>query len=177
MARFTSVSGTLFRTLLQVLWATCVLFSPSSVHAGEVIDRVVASVNTTAITLSEFRERLAVVRRTLPGATEEEVLNSMINGVLMLEKARQMRLEGKNADDLIAEYVNIRIRSSVLIRDDEIDRYISQHQSELAQNRNAAVRAKVEELLTEQEVNRELEKHLRELRDGADIMIQLSGQE
>lgn len=160
--------------LCAIVLAGCLLIAhPAISHADPVIDRVVASVNDTAITLSEFQERLRAVRSTMPSASPEEVINGMINGMLMLEKARQMRLEGKTGDDLIAEYVNIKIRAAVLIRDDEIDRYIQQHESELGKQSGSAIRARVEELLTEKEVNRMLEEHIRDLREGAAISIQL----
>lgn len=151
----------------------CLMCCTTHAGAGVLIDRIIASVNDSAITLSEFRERLAAVRTALPKATEDEVLQSMINGILILDKARQMRLEARNADDLIAEYINVRIRAGVLIRDEEIDRYFQEHRSEFGKQMNSTTRAQIEELLTEQEVNRALEKHLKELRSGAAISIQL----
>jgi hypothetical protein len=163
--------------LLAVLLIVCTLLWPVSGACQELVDRVVASVGTTAITLSEFQERFAALKAEHPDTTEEAAINSMINGILLLEKARQMRLEGKSADDLIAEYINVKIRAAVLIRDEEIDRYLSDHRLKPGSQENASVRAKVEELLTEQEVNKALERHLKELRDGADIRIQFSGKE
>jgi len=144
------------------------------VYGGELIDRVVASVGTTAITLSEFQQRLALLREKQPSITEDEVINSMINGLLLLEKARQLRIEGKNSDDLIAEYVNLKIRSAILIRDEQIDNYLRDHHQQLGVRNDSSVREKVEELLIEQEFNKALEKHIKELRETADIRIQLS---
>jgi len=170
----------LFRNKLMVhafLLVVCILLRPAFAVCQELVDRIVASVGTTAITLSEFQERFAALKGNHPDTTEEEAVNSMINGVLLLEKARQMRLEGKNADDLIAEYINVKIRAAILIRDEEIDRYLSEHRLKPRAQENASVRAKVEELLTEKEVNKALDKHLKELRETADIRIQLSGRE
>lgn len=160
-------------TVLCLCWI--MIFVNTLAYANDLLDRVVASVNDTAITMSEFRERLSAVRKTVPKATEDEVLQSMINGLLILDKARQMRLEAKRADDLIAEYINMKIRAAILIRDEEIERYYREHQLEFGKEQIGAVRLKIEELLTEQEVNRVLEKHLKELREGADITIQQEG--
>lgn len=160
-----------------VLLIVCILLWPAFAVCQELVDRVVASVGTTAITLSEFQERFTALKGKHPDTTEEEAVNSMINGVLLLEKARQMRLEGKNADDLIAEYINVKIRAAILIRDEEIDRYLIEHRLKPGAQENASVRAKVEELLTEKEVNKALEKHLKELREAADVRIQLSAKE
>jgi len=160
-----------------VLLVVCVLLWPAFAACQELVDRVVASVGTTAITLSEFQERFAALKGKQPDMNEEEAVNTMINGVLLLEKARQLRLEGKSADDLIAEYINVKIRAAILIRDEEIDRYLSEHSIKPSAQENASVRAKVEELLTEQEVTRSLQKHLKELRESADIRIQLSAKE
>lgn len=163
--------------LHAVLLIACILLWPAFAVCQELVDRVVASVGTTAITLSEFRERYAALKAKQPDTTEEKAINSMINGILLLEKARQMRLEGKNADDLIAEYINVKIRAAILIRDEEIDRYLSEHRLKPGAQENASFRAKVEELLTEKEVNKALEKHLKELREAADVRIQLSAKE
>lgn len=164
-------------TLQAVSLVVCLLLWPAFAACQELADRVVASVGTTAITLSEFQERFAALKAKQPDTSEEAAINSMINGILLLEKARQMRLEGKHADDLIAEYINVKIRAAILIRDEEIDRYLSEHRLKPGTQENASVRTKVEELLTEKEVNKALEKHLKELREAADIRIQLSGKE
>ncbi len=162
-----------FKTVLRVIAALAFgVTAVSAAHAGsEVIDRIVASVNNTAITLSELRERHAAMKNTLPSMTEHEVLQSMINAQLLLEKARHMRVEGSSPDELIATYIDLKIRAFIVVREDAIRGYYQDNRDKLGGNDYRLVRDEIEKYLTEQEANRLLQQHIESLRAGADITV------
>ena len=62
--------------------------------------------------------------------TEEEAVNSMINNLLLLEQAHKMRLEASTDDDLVKEYIEIRIKSRVFIKEEQVAAYYAGHRTE-----------------------------------------------
>lgn len=148
--------------------------SPPPCRAA-VVDRVVAAVDDTAITLSEFQEHYAAVAATVRNAERIDVLNSMINSLLLLQEARKMRLEAPTKDELVREYIDIRIKASIIIREEEIEAFYREHKAEFAGKDYIAVRDEIERYLFEAATNRQLKKHLEELRRNAEIAIQLTG--
>jgi hypothetical protein len=151
--------------MLQFIVVTCCT-------AG-LIDRVIASVDDHAITYSEFREKFESMREVVPGISEEEVVNSMINTLLLLDQARKMRLEAVSDDDLVKEYVDIKIKSRVFIKEDRLTEYYNNHEGEFGGKDYLAVRDAIEKYLLEVETNKQLKEHLEELRGKSNIVIQL----
>lgn len=162
-----------FRRFLFVMTVTtlCTLFFFLSCANGEIIDRVVASVNDTAITLSELREKHAAMRKSIPALTENEALQSMIHAQLLLEKARHMRIEGDTPDELIATYIDLKIRTSVVVQEDAILSYYRENREKLGGVEFRLVREEIEKYLTEQETTRLLKEHIQRLREVADITV------
>ncbi len=162
-----------FKAILRVIAVLAiVVMAVSASHAGsEVIDRVVASVNNTAITLSELRDKHAAMKKAMPSMTERETLQSMINAQLLLEKARHMRIEGNSPDELIATYIDLKIRSSIVVQEDEVRGFYRDNRDKFGGNDYRQVRDEIEKYLTEQETNRLLQKHIESLRTGADITV------
>jgi hypothetical protein len=140
---------------------------------AELIDRVAAYVDDTAITYSEFKKRYLKVKETVPAVTEEEVINSMINGLLLLKEAKKMRLEAPTDDDLLKGYIDIKIKSSIVIKEDKISAFYKEHAAEFGGKDYFSVRDDIEKYLIELETNVQLKAHLEELRANTEIKIQL----
>ncbi|MGO9614711.1 MAG: hypothetical protein ACLPX5_16990 [Dissulfurispiraceae bacterium] len=139
-----------------------------------ILDRVVAFVDDRAITLSEFEETYKTMKEQSPSITAEEIINSMINRLLLLKEANKIRLEGPSDDELVKEYINIKIRSMILIKDNEIKAFYVSHADEFRGQEFDAVKDDIEKYLIEKETNEQLKKHLDELRLHAEIKIQLT---
>ena len=142
---------------------------------AEVIDRVVAYVDDRAITYSDFRDKFKKLREVVPAISEEETINSMINTLLLLEQARKMRLEAASDDDLVKEYIDIRIKSRVFVKEDQLTTYFNEHKKDFGGRDYLSVRDELEKYLSELEINRQLKNHLEELRRQSNIVIQLKG--
>ncbi len=143
----------------------------ASICNAELIDRVIAYVDDRAITYSEYLERHEKIRRSVPGITEEETLNSMINALLLLQRAKKMRLEAPTEDDLIKEYLDITIKSRIVLKEEKILEYYNNNKQEFGEKEFAAVRPSIEKYLLELETNIQLKEHLKELRKQANIVI------
>lgn len=156
----------LIMTVLQIILAA----SPCS---AELIDRVVAYVDDHAITYSEFRNRYEKLKKAVPDITEDEAINSMINTLLLLEEARKMRLEAASEDDLIKEYIDIRIKSRIVIKEEQTTEYYNHHKKEFEGRDYMSVRDEIEKYLQELETNKQLKGHLEELRKQSNIVVQL----
>lgn len=145
-----------------------------AVHCNpEVIDRVVAYVDDAAITLSEFQENLIKMKASFSDITEKEVIDSMINRLLLIKEARKMRLEGLTGDELLRDYIDIKIRSSVFINEDNIRQFYIEHSDEFKGADYLSVRDEIEQYLFELEINRQLKKHIKDLRGNVEVRINL----
>ena len=141
--------------------------------SAELIDRVVAYVDDHAITYSEFKDKFGQLKKVLPDMTEEEAVNSMINNLLLLEQAHKMRLEASTDDDLVKEYIEIRIKSRVFIKEEQVAAYYAGHRTEFGGKDYLSVRDEIEKYLSELEINKQLKEHLQDLRQQSNIVIQL----
>ncbi|KJU85506.1 hypothetical protein MBAV_002300, partial [Candidatus Magnetobacterium bavaricum] len=81
------------------------------------LDRVVAFVDETAITLSEFNE----FHQSNPKMTQDEAIREMINRLLLKKEALKLKLSGTD-DELIKQYEDLKIQSSVIIKNEDIER-------------------------------------------------------
>ena len=140
---------------------------------AEILNRVVAYVDDTAITLLEFNEFRMKMKETASSVTDEEVINSMINRQLLFKEARKMRLEAATKDDLLKDYIDIKIKTAIIIKEADIERFYSEHLEEFKGRSFSSVRDEIDKYLFELEVNRQLKKHLEDLRTWAEIKIQL----
>ncbi len=97
--------------LLCVLAAWCAAASDAG---AELIDRVVASVNNTVITLSELRQAVAF-NRAVGGTGEEktverETLEGLVNRSLLVQEASRVRVVDVSDADIAAERERFRAR-------------------------------------------------------------------
>lgn len=166
-------SFSLFYCFATLLFCCSVVLLLYSSGYAEVIDRVVAYVDDTAITLSEFRDSYAKTRKNVDNVTEEEVINSMINRLLLIKEAKKMKLEANTEDELLLEYIDIKIKSLILIREDAIIAFYAEHQNKFKGQDFMSVRDDIEKYLFELETNKLLKKHLEELRERSEIHVQL----
>jgi len=160
-------------TLCFVFYCSTALLLHCSKSYAEIIDRVVAYVDDTAITLSEFEKTYNEMQEEIKDITKEEAINSMINSVLLLHEARKMRLEAPTKDELIKEYIDIKIRSPIFVRESDVIEFYKIHIDRFKDIDYLQVRDEIESYLFELETNRRLQSHLEELRANAEIKIQL----
>jgi hypothetical protein len=144
----------------------------SFAHA-RMIDKVIAYVDDRAITYSELQEKYRMIKNTGANITEKETLDSMINALLMLQKAKKLRFEAPTEDDLIKEYLNVTIKARIVISEDQIREFYDKNRDEFKGREYGVVRADIEKYLTDLETNKKLKEHLKELRAGANIVIHL----
>jgi len=146
----------------------------SSLHTvcnAELIDRVVAYVDDRAITLSELNETFDKTRKVQPDITEREVLDTMINKMLLLNEAKRLRLEGKSDEELLNEYIALRVRAFIRLREEDIEEYYQKNIEEFKEAPYESVKDKIEQYLTEREINSLLKKQIAGLRAKAYIKI------
>jgi len=141
-------------------------------HAGaEVIDRVVAYVDTEAITLSELDEAFEKTKEMSPGAARSEVLGTMINRRLLLREARRLRLEAPDEDRLLEEYIDLKFRAFIKIKESDIEDFFEANPGEFGSSSYDEVKDQIEGYLTEKEVNYRIRRHLDDLKKNAHIKV------
>lgn len=160
----------IFFSLFFIFLLTTIHYSPST---ALIKDNVVAFVDNTAITLSEFEEEYSKAQKVTPGITKEEVLNAMINRVLLLREAKKIRLSERSDDELLKEYIDLKLRTFVKIKEKDVLDYYEIHSKDFQGKALEDVREEIENYLTEAELNRLLKKHIEELRKKAYIGIQI----
>jgi hypothetical protein len=148
-------------------------FHPSFTNA-EIKDCVVASVDDTAITLSELEEKYTQTIAVTPDITKEEVLNTMINRILLLEEAKKIRLQAPSEDEMLKEYIDLKIRAFINIPEKELSDFYEKHLEDFQGKEFDTVRNEIENYLIEKEVNERLKSLINELRKNVCIKIQLN---
>lgn len=151
------------------LCAVCCLLP--AVCGAELIDRVVAFVDVKAITLSEVRETYEHTKETQPDVSMEEVLNTMINRLLLLGDARRLKIEGKNDDEVLREYVELKVKALIRIREESIEEYYRKNEQNFGGAALESVRDKIEEYLLEKEANERLKKQIADLHARSYVVI------
>ncbi|MEO5358526.1 MAG: SurA N-terminal domain-containing protein [Nitrospirae bacterium YQR-1] len=136
------------------------------------LDSVAAFVDDTAITYSEFEKKYDETSSApaikASALNKKDVINTMINRVLLKKMALAMKLTGKDDDDLISQFIEIKIRSYVIIREEEIERFCKEHNVKAESDDE---RKEVEKYLTEAEINKRLKTLIEELRAKAYIKV------
>ncbi len=120
-----------------------------------------------AITQRELEETYDKTRKIKPDISREEVLNTFINRVLLLKEAKRLRVEAKTDDELINDYIELKVRSLVRIKEEEVRAFYESHAPEFGGSHFEEVREKIEEYLVEKEINGRLKRHIEELRAKA----------
>jgi len=160
-------------TFYFLLFSCLLLFAPSVLHA-EIRDRVVAFVDNTAITLSDLEAKYAETLKATPNITKEEVLTTMLNRTLLLREAKRFRLEAPSEEEVLKEYIDLKLRAFIRIRDQEVTDFYQQHLIDFQGKELDEVRDQIETYLTENELNQRLKLHINELRGKACVKVQLN---
>jgi hypothetical protein len=157
-------------------YVLCVALLTLSLHSpllAGIRDRVAAYVDNTAITLTELDKKYAETVQVSPAVTREEVLNTMINRILLIREARKIRLKSEREEELLREYVDLKIRSFIRIKDEEIRDFYKSHASDFPEKDLEELREDIENYLIEQALNKRLKEHIEALKYNACIKIQL----
>jgi hypothetical protein len=155
-----------------LLFSFLLLFAPCPLlHAG-IQDRVVAFVDNTAITLSDLEVKYAETLKVTPNITTMEVLNTMVNRTLLLREAKRFRLEAPSEEELLKEYIDLKLRAFIRIRDREIADFYQQHLVDFQGKELDEVRDQIETYLIENELNQRLKSHIDELRGKSCVKVQ-----
>ncbi len=158
------------RPLMLVL---LILLSCPPLSQAAIYDRVVAFVDTQAITLSEFEEQFKKTTALSPRSTEEEVLDTMVNRILLLKEAKKYRIEAPTSAEVLKEYIDLKVRSFIRVSDSAVEDFYKKNTSEFGGREYEKVRGEIEAYLTEKMLNEKLKEILRDLRKSAYIKIQL----
>jgi hypothetical protein len=162
------------RMFLAVLFFTS-LFAFFGLRYSEGInDRVVAYVDTAAITLSELESRLSDTRKVTPDITKEEVLNTMINRALLLREAKKLRLEAPSEDELLKDYIDLKVRTLIRVQEEDVLDFYKKHRDEFEGKELEDVRDNIEDYLIEHQLNEQLKEHIGELKRNTCVKIQLT---
>lgn len=148
-------------------------FALSSPLFAQIRDRVVAYVDNDAITLSELEEMYAHTFEVTPDITKDEVLNTMVNRLLLLREAKKLKLEVASEDALLQEYIDLKIRAFIRVKEEDIVEFYDQHRGDFQGKEMEEVRDEIENLLTEKALNERLKSHIEELKKKVCVKIQL----
>lgn len=141
------------------------------VSFAETIDRVVAYVDDEAITLRELNAAYEAALQLNPGTTREKVLDSMIDRFLLLREARLLRLEAPDEEELLNEYVELKVKAFIKISEQDLKAYYQRNRKDFGELDFDAARDGIEALLQKREVSKMLEGHIQTLRSRYDIKI------
>jgi len=161
----------IFFNLLLVIFLLLFILCP--LLSAEIRDRVVASVDNTAITLSELEEIDTKTQKVTPGVIKDEVLNTMINRVLLLREAKKLKLDAHSEDEMLRDYLDLKIRPFIRIKEEELTDFYEKHIRDFYGQDFEQVREKIETYLTEKEMNEHVKMHINELRGKTYIKLQL----
>jgi len=150
------------------------LFAPSPLLFAGIKDRVVAFVDAQAITLSELEIKFSESRKVKADITKEEVLNTMINRVLLLKEAKKIRLEAPSEEEMLKEYIDMKIRALIRVKEEEIHDYYEKHIVNFEGKELEDVRDDIENYLIEHDLNERLKSHINELKEKTCVRIQLN---
>ncbi|MBF0465595.1 MAG: hypothetical protein HQK88_02535 [Nitrospirae bacterium] len=152
---------------------SAVLLTGVSFAEDVLLDSVAAFVNDTAITYSEFERKYEEAERAsgaanIPMLGKTDIINTMINKVLLKSMAIAMKLTGKDDDELIAKFIEIKVRSYAIVREEDIERFCKENN---VKAENDEERKKIETYLIEEDVNKRLKTLIEELRSKSYIKI------
>ena len=134
-------------------------------------DRVIAFVDNDAITMSELDEQYRITAKISPDITIGEVLDTMINRILILREARKYRIEAPSLEQVMQEYIDLKIRAFIRVGESDIEKFYQENQANFSGKKFEDVRDEIDKYLTEKELNDRLKELLKELRRNAYIRI------
>lgn len=148
-----------------------VFLLPAAYCHARVIEGVAAFVDDTAITLGELKENYDRAKKNKPDTAKEEVLNAMINRLLLMNEVKKLKIEAKTEEEMLNEYIDLKIRSAIRISEADMEDFYNNNLPEFKDASFEAVRGRIENYLTELEINKKLKRHIEDLRARAYVKI------
>ncbi|MDA8078306.1 MAG: hypothetical protein M0Z79_05145 [Nitrospiraceae bacterium] len=165
--------GNAWRFLVMLLiLAQYSVFMTGICHAG-IHDRVAAFVDNQAIPLSEFTLQYERTKRVSPDIAKEEVITTMINRLLLLREARKYRIEALSPEEIVREYIDLKIRAFIRVPESDIEDFYKKNITRFAGKDFEQVRDEIERYLMEKDLNERLRETIKGLRKDAYIRVQL----
>ncbi|MBI4843247.1 MAG: hypothetical protein HY809_02845 [Nitrospirae bacterium] len=167
-------------TIVMILLSLLLVVIPCSAFS-EVVERVVAIVNDDIILYSEFSSLYKKALDSGSHAGKEEILDSMINRLLVIQQAKQLRLDvfagnAERDDDLLYNnFIERRIKAFIHIPFEDIEKYYLENPSQFNGKSFYDVQAEIEDAITAKQLNEALPAYIKQLREDAYIRIQLEG--
>lgn len=141
-----------------------------SIAFPEVIDRVVAYVDNYVITLRDFKNMAERMKEKIPEIKNDEILEMMLNRAVLLKNAKELFIEG-NEEEIINNYIELKIKSAIVIPENKIREYYEQNKPQFKETSYTSVRNEIEKYLFEKELNKKLKEHIDELKKNVEIKI------
>ncbi|MEW6570272.1 MAG: SurA N-terminal domain-containing protein [Nitrospirota bacterium] len=167
-------AGSSIRNAICILSIIILSHAFCGTSRAQINDRVVASVDDFAITLRELNEKYAETLKRTPDITRAEVLDTMINRLLLIREADKIGLERPSEDELIGEYIDLKIRTFIYIQEKDLKNFYEENLEKFQGKDFEDVRDEIETYLVERDLNERLKKHITELREKACINIHLN---
>ncbi len=157
----------------EIILILILILSFNSIVFGGINDRIVAYVDTQAITLSELENKFSETKKILPDIKIEEVLNTMINRVLLLGEAKKIRLEAPTEEEILNDYIDLKIKALIRIKEEDIHNFYRANPEKFEGKQVEDVWDEIETYLIERQLNEHLKLHINELKQRTCIKIQL----
>lgn len=158
--------------LAIVLMALATVLLPADT-TGDVVDRVVAFIDDTSITLSELEQSWRETLKLTPDVTRQEVLETIINRHLLLREARRLRFRGRDDQAMLDHYIDMKIKAFITISDDEVRKFYNENRASISGVPFDEIRDEIEKYLRERKTNQRLRQHIMELREKVYIKVML----
>ncbi|MBF0541986.1 MAG: hypothetical protein HQK91_11120 [Nitrospirae bacterium] len=159
--------------LLKIIIILSAIFIYNNISAAELIDRVVAFVDDDVITLRELDNQYENLHSKDNTVTKEMTLNTMVNQLLIEKDAVRRRITGTTKEDTINKYINLYVKSQIFIKDKDIDYYYNENINNLKGQNIKDIRDKINEILTEKQINVKLWELINNLKNKSYVKIQL----
>ena len=159
------------KLLIYVLLLVACYFLLVTDGSAAVSDRVIAFVDNDAITMSELEQHYNITKKISPDITKGEVLDTMINKILILREARKYRIEAPSVEQVIQEYIDLKVRAFIRVSESDIVKFYQENKASFTGKEFEDVRDEIDTYLTEKELNDRLKELLKELRKNAYIKI------
>ncbi len=162
----------------RVIYALVILLSLLSLNAyAYTVDKLVAYIDEIAITSRELDNAHAEWVTQSLKRSRTQTLEALINTTLILREARRLRLIAPDDSSLIHQYLDLKVRALIFVREVEVKGYYDDNIDKFVGITYEEASAEIRRYLTELNYNEKLRQHMQSLRDNAHIRILLPPQD
>lgn len=161
------------RTLVYEIALAAAMLMAAFASDAAVIDRVVAYVDDHAITERELGAAHSRSHSEGLKPTKAQSLEALINKILIKAEALKLRIEGESDDVLVREYINLKVRAFITIKEKDVLAHYKENQWKYKGASYDSIKGDIRILLEEKAVNEKLKRQLKILRKGSSIRIML----